>query len=69
MYNRQARARVLLKLRTLYSLSKEYLSSDDQSTLVEDTVNLSTRNPQWIMKVTQTHSVLWIILLANKSAA
>jgi 4-hydroxybenzoate polyprenyltransferase len=60
---------VLLKLRMLYSLSKEHESSDDQSAIAEEIVNLSAHNPQWIMMVTQTYSILSIILLANKFVA
>ena len=60
---------VLLKLRMLYSLSREHESSDDQSSIAEEIVNLSAHNPQWIMMVTQTYSILSIILLVNKFVA
>jgi 4-hydroxybenzoate polyprenyltransferase len=59
---------VLAKFRKLYSLSKEYENSNDQnrSVLEEKIVNLSSDNPKWIMLVTQTYSLLSIMLLASK---
>jgi len=59
---------VLAKFRKLYSLSKEYEKSNDQkhSVLEEKIVNLSSDNPKWIMLVTQTYSLLSIVLLASK---
>jgi len=59
---------VIGKFRKLYSLSKDYETSKDQdrSTLEEKIVNLSSDNPQWIMLVTQTYSLLSIMLLASK---
>jgi len=59
---------VLAKFRKLYSLSKEYEKSDDQnrSVLEEKIVNLSSDNPKWIMLVTQTYSLLSIMLLVSK---
>jgi 4-hydroxybenzoate polyprenyltransferase len=57
---------VLGKFKQLYSLSKEYASSNPQSSVAEDIVSLSAHNPQWIMLVTQTYSVISIILLLSK---
>ncbi|MCW4031268.1 MAG: UbiA family prenyltransferase [Candidatus Bathyarchaeota archaeon] len=59
---------VLTKFRKLYSLSKEYEKSNDQnrSVLEEKIVNLSSDNPKWIMLVTQTYSLLSIMLLVSK---
>jgi len=59
---------VLAKFRKLYSLSKEYETSNDQncSVLEEKIVNLSSDNPKWIMLVTQTYSLLSIMLLVSK---
>lgn len=58
---------VLGKFRQLYSLSKNYEASErNGSDLREKIVNLSSDNPKWIMIVTQTYSILSILLLASK---
>lgn len=58
---------VLGKFRQLYSLSKNYEASErNGSDLREKIVNLSSDNPKWIMIVTQTYSMLSILLLASK---
>ena len=59
---------VLAKFRKLYSLSREYETSNDQdqSVLEEKIVNLSSDNPKWIMLVTQAYSLLSILLLVSK---
>ena len=57
---------VLRKFKRLYSLSKEHVSSKSQSSVAEDIVSLSAHNPQWIMLVTQTYSLMSIILLISK---
>jgi len=59
---------VLRKLVKLYSLSKDYETSTDNSisSLEKRIVNLSSDNPKWIMLVTQTYSILSIILLISK---
>jgi 4-hydroxybenzoate polyprenyltransferase len=59
---------VLAKFRKLYFLSKEYETSNDpnRSVLEEKIVNLSSDNPKWIMLVTQTYSLLSVILLVSK---
>lgn len=57
---------VLAKFKKLYSLSKEYESSNKQNSLAEDITSLATHNPRWIMMITQTYSFLSIILLVSK---
>ena len=58
---------VLGKFRKLYSLSKSYeVSVKNRSDFREKIVDLSSDNPKWIMIVTQTYSILSIILLASK---
>lgn len=57
---------VLGKFKGLHSLSKELASSKNQASVAEDIVSLSTHNPQWIMLVTQTYSIMSIILLMSK---
>ncbi|UCC28235.1 MAG: UbiA family prenyltransferase [Candidatus Bathyarchaeota archaeon] len=59
---------VLAKFKKLYALSKEYETANDQncSVLEEKIVNLSSDNPKWIMLVTQTYSLLSIMLLVSK---
>jgi len=57
---------VLIKFNKLYSLSKEHASSKSQNFVAENIVSLSAHNPQWIMLVTQTFSLMSIILLISK---
>jgi 4-hydroxybenzoate polyprenyltransferase len=57
---------LLRQFRKLYSLSKEYSSSKNNSSLEEKIVHLSAQNPQWIMIITQTYSVISVILLLSK---
>ena len=57
---------VLRKFKELYSLCQKYMSAKDQSAVAEDIVSLSAHNPQWIMLVTQTYSIMSIILLVSK---
>jgi len=57
---------VLGKFRQLYSLSKNYEASENGSNYRERIVNLASDNPKWIMIVTQTYSILSILLLASK---
>jgi 4-hydroxybenzoate polyprenyltransferase len=56
---------VLKEFRKLYSLSKEYMTSKSQI-VEENIVQLSAHNPQWIMIITQTYSIISIILLLSK---
>lgn len=57
---------VLGKFKKLHSLSKELASSKNHVYVAEEIVKLSAQNPQWIMLVTQTYSVMSIILLMSK---
>jgi 4-hydroxybenzoate polyprenyltransferase len=57
---------VLTKIKKLHSLSKQYMNSQGNTTLKEQIVNISAHNPKWIMIITQTYSILSIILLINK---
>lgn len=57
---------VLREFKRLYALSKKLASSKSQNTLAEDIVSLSARNPRWIMLVTQTYSLLSVLLLLSK---
>lgn len=58
---------VLGKFKKLYSLSKNYeISKKNRIDFRDKIVDLSSDNPKWIMIVTQTYSILSIILLAGK---
>jgi 4-hydroxybenzoate polyprenyltransferase len=57
---------VLIKIKKLYSLSKKYKDSPADTDLKEQIVNISAHNPQWIIIITQTYSVLSVVLLINK---
>jgi 1,4-dihydroxy-2-naphthoate octaprenyltransferase len=57
---------VLGKFRRLYLLSKEYASSSDKDSVGEKIVSFSADNPRWIMMVTQTYSLVSIVLLVTK---
>jgi 4-hydroxybenzoate polyprenyltransferase len=57
---------VLKQFRKLHSLSKEYIASKDRGLIEEKIVNLSAHNPKWIMIITQTYSIISIILLLSK---
>jgi 4-hydroxybenzoate polyprenyltransferase len=56
---------VLKEFKKLYSLSKEYMASESNS-IGEEIVRLSAHNPQWIMIITQTYSIISIVLLISK---
>ena len=56
---------VLRKFRKLYSLSKEYTVSKSND-IEEKIVHLSAHNPQWIMIITQTYSIISIVFLVSK---
>jgi len=56
---------VLKEFKKLYSLSKEYMASESNS-IGEEIVRLSAHNPQWIMIITQTYSIISIVLLVSK---
>ena len=57
---------VLKEFWKLYSLSKEYMVSKSNSLIEEKIVHLSAHNPRWIMIITQTYSVISIVLLVSK---
>ena len=58
---------VLGKFRKLYWLSKNYeVSKTNRSDFRQKIVELSSDNPKWIMIVTQTYSMLSLILFASK---
>ena len=57
---------VLQKLRKLYTLSKEYENPSNQNPIAREITTFSADNPKWIMLVTQTYSLLSIILLVSK---
>jgi 4-hydroxybenzoate polyprenyltransferase len=57
---------VLQKLRKLYTLSKEYENSSSQNPIAREITTFSADNPKWIMLVTQTYSLVSIILLVSK---
>jgi 4-hydroxybenzoate polyprenyltransferase len=57
---------VLREFRTLYALSKEYEKSNEKNVISEKITALSANNPKWIMLVTQTYSIISIIMLVIK---
>ena len=57
---------VLRKIKKLYSLSKEYMSAQEDKSLKDQIISISAQNPKWIMIITQTYSILSIVLLVNK---
>ncbi len=57
---------VLIKIKKLYFLSKKYKDSPADTDLKEQIVNISAHNPQWIIIITQTYSILSVVLLINK---
>ncbi len=56
---------VLKEFKKLYSLSKEYMVSESNS-VEEKIVHLAAHNPRWIMIITQTYSIISIVLLLSK---
>ncbi len=59
---------ILSKFLKLYRLTKEYENTNDQNrpVLEQRVTDLSSENPKWIMMITQTYTVLSIILLLSK---
>lgn len=57
---------VLRKYVALCSLSKKYASTTKPNLTEQDIIALAAHNPKWIMLVTQTYSVLSIMLLLSK---
>lgn len=56
---------VLRKYVRLYSLSKDYVSSEDSS-VAQDIVELASHNPQWITLVSQAIVFMSLVLLVGK---
>jgi len=56
---------VLGQFRTLYRLSSAYVHLG-QASVADEITNLSANNPRWIMLVTQTYSLISILLLLSK---
>jgi len=57
---------VLKQFRKLYAFSKEDAMSNGNGSIEEKIVNLSSHNPHWIMTITQTYSIIAIVLLVSK---
>ena len=57
---------VLRKFKKLYELSKDYENSRERNTVAQEIVRFSANNPKWIMLVTQTYSIISIIMLMSK---
>lgn len=59
---------VLSKFWKLYCLTREYENANSQDRPAQETkiTDLSSENPKWIMLVTQTYSILSIVLLLTK---
>lgn len=60
-----AHGSVFRKYLRLYSLSKEYVSSNQQST-IDQIVELSAQNPRWITLVTQAIVFMSLVLAVSK---
>jgi len=57
---------VLKQFRRLHFLSRQYAASNSNRDIEEEITNLSAHNPRWIVIVTQTYSVVSIVLLLSK---
>ncbi|UCG37431.1 MAG: hypothetical protein JSV64_03940, partial [Candidatus Bathyarchaeota archaeon] len=57
---------VLRNLRKLYLLSKDYEDSNDQDPIAREITAFSANNPKWIMLVTQTYSLISLVMLISK---
>jgi 1,4-dihydroxy-2-naphthoate octaprenyltransferase len=57
---------VLRQFRKLNRLSKEHEKSSNQNAIAEEITTLSANNPKWIMLVTQTYSLISIMMLVTK---
>jgi len=57
---------VLRELKTLYSLSKEYMSFENQSSIAQDIRRLSAHSPLWITLASQVAVFMSLILLLGK---
>ncbi len=57
---------VLRKFKKLYDLSKKDENSKECNTVAQEIIKYSANNPKWIMLVTQTYSIISIIMLISK---
>lgn len=57
---------VLRQIKKLYALSKEYENSSGRNHIAREITSFSANNPKWIMLVTQTYSLMSIIMLVSK---
>jgi len=57
---------VLRKIKKLYVLSKEYENSNGHNPIAKEITSFSENNPKWIMLVTQTYSLMSIVMLISK---
>ena len=57
---------VLGQFRKLHTLSREYAGSEENESIRNEILHLSAQNPRWIMMVTQTYSLVSIVLLIAK---
>jgi 4-hydroxybenzoate polyprenyltransferase len=57
---------VLRKLGKLYTLSRDYENACDGNSIAQEIMAYSTNNPKWIMLVTQTYSLISIVMLISK---
>jgi 4-hydroxybenzoate polyprenyltransferase len=60
---------VLRKFQKLYTLSQKYERFPSHKPLAQEIMRFSANNPKWIMLVTQTYSLLSILLFASKCFA
>ncbi|MDH7563824.1 MAG: UbiA family prenyltransferase [Candidatus Bathyarchaeota archaeon] len=56
---------VLKQFRKLHILAREYASTKDES-VKNQIVSVSSQNPRWIMIITQTYSIISVVMLASK---
>ena len=57
---------VLGQFNKLHTLSREHVRSEENESIRNEILRLSAQNPRWIMMVTQTYSLVSIVLLIAK---
>ena len=57
---------VLQKFKKLYTLSKKFWASTDMKSVEREITDFSANNPKWIMLVTQTYTMISVIMLISK---
>ena len=57
---------VLQKVKKIYTLSQEYENSNNRRSVERQITDFSANNPKWIMLVTQTYSIISVIMVASK---